>query len=99
MVRVGVLARFEAKSGNEAEVERFFQAGLAIVQQQPATTVWFAFRLGPTTYGAFAAFQDEEERQTLLAAGGPVLVQRNAELFAQPPTFEKVDIVAARLAQ
>ena len=52
MMTVGVLARFEAKPGNEAEVERFFQEGLAIVQRQKASTAWFAFRLEPATFGA-----------------------------------------------
>ncbi len=94
MLTVGVLARFEAKPGNEADVERFFQEGLPIVQRQKASTVWFAFRLGPTTFGAFAT---EEERLALLSVGGPVLAERNAALFTQPPTFEKVDVIAAKL--
>ncbi len=97
MVTVGLLARFEAKPGNEAAVERFFQEGLPIVQRQPASTAWFAFRLGPTTFGAFAAFANEEERLALLSVGGPVLAERHSELFAQPPTFQKVDVLAAKL--
>jgi quinol monooxygenase YgiN len=96
MVTVGALARFEAKPGNEAAVERFFQEGLPIVQQQPASTIWFAFRLESTTFGAFAAFANEEERQALFSIGGPVLAQRNSALFVQPPTFEKVDVLAAK---
>jgi hypothetical protein len=94
---VGALARFEAKPGNEADVERFFQEGLLIVQRQPASIAWYAFRLGPTTFGAFAAFANEEERSALFSVGGPVLAERNSELFVQPPTFEKVDILAAKL--
>jgi quinol monooxygenase YgiN len=97
MLTVGVLARFEFKPGNEPDVERFFQEGLAIVQQQKASTVWFALRLGPTTFGAFAAFTNEEERHTLLSVGGPAVAQRYSSLFAQPPTFEKVDVLAAKL--
>jgi quinol monooxygenase YgiN len=96
MMTVGVLARFEAKLGNEADVERFFQEGLPIVQRQPASTAWFAFRLEPTTFGAFAAFASEEERLALLSAGGPVLAERYSEIFAQPPTFQKVDVLAAK---
>ena len=46
------------KPGNEAEVESFFQHGKLVVEGQPATTLWFAFRLGLTTYGAFAVFAD-----------------------------------------
>src|SRR5258708_37493389 len=97
MVTVGALARFEFKPGNEAAIERFFQDGQPIVQRQPVSTLWFGFRLGPTTYGAFGAFANEEDRHALLSTGGPVLAKKNAELFAQPPIFEKVDILAAKL--
>jgi hypothetical protein len=96
MATVGVLARFEFKPGNEAEVESFFRHGQLVVEGQPATTLWFAFRLGLTTYGAFAAFANEADRDALLSAGGPQSARTNAQLFERPPSFEKVDIVAAR---
>jgi hypothetical protein len=56
MVAAGALARFEFRPGHEADVERFFLEGLPIVQRQKATTLWFAFRLGPRTFGTFAAW-------------------------------------------
>jgi len=96
MATVGVVAHFEFKPGHEAEVESFFQDGKLVVDGQPATTLWFAFRLGLTTYGAFAAFANEADRDALLAAGGPKSARTNAHLFERPPSFEKVDIVAAR---
>lgn len=96
MVTVGVLAHFHFRQGNESVAEQFFQNGRMVVEQQPATTVWFAFRLGPTTYGAFAAFASDEDREALLSSGGPKLAKSNADLFDRPPSFEKVDIVAAR---
>jgi len=97
MVTVGVLARFEAKPAKEADMDRFFKEGLLIVQQQPTAVAWFAFRLGPTTFGAFAAFPDEEARKSLLSVGGPVVAERHSELFAQSPTFQMVDVIAAKL--
>lgn len=96
MVTVGVLATFEFKPGNESAAGEFFQRGLQIVDDQPASTVWFAFQLSPTKYGAFAAFADNGDREALLAAGGPKLSQANVDLFATPPTFELVDVLAAR---
>ncbi len=96
LVTVGVVARFEARAGSDADMERFFRAGLSIVQTQPGGTLWFAFRIGPTSYGAFAAFESVADRDALLAAGGPKLSAQFAGLFVAPPTFEKVDIVAAR---
>ena len=97
MVTVGVLARFEAKPGNEADVERLFNEGLPIVQQQPASTAWYAFRMGRTTFGAFAAFTNEKERDALLSVGGPVLAEKRSALFTLRPVFQKVDILAAKL--
>jgi hypothetical protein len=93
---VGVLARFEAKVGTDASIASFFQAGRLIVEGQPASTSWFAFRIGPTTYGAFAAFASEEDRDALLAAGGPTASREHADLFLHPPTFEKVEVLEVR---
>jgi hypothetical protein len=53
---VGVLAKFEFLPGHEQEIDRFFAEGRTIVEGQPATTGWYAARLGPTTYAAFAVF-------------------------------------------
>ncbi|MDQ3547574.1 MAG: antibiotic biosynthesis monooxygenase, partial [Chloroflexota bacterium] len=53
MVTVGLLVRLEARPGKEADVEAFLRAGLALVEEEPATTAWFAIRLGPSTYGIF----------------------------------------------
>jgi hypothetical protein len=68
-----------------------------LVEAQPSTTVWFAFRLSETTYGAFAAFADAADRDALLATGGPQLSKKYAHLFAEAPTFDKVDVLEARL--
>jgi hypothetical protein len=95
---VGVLAKFEFKPGNEAAIQRFFQQGLLVVEGQPETTQWFAYRLGATSYGAFAVFANDEDREALLSAGGPRASRDNADLFEHGPSFEKVDIVAARTA-
>ncbi|HEX3621534.1 MAG TPA: hypothetical protein VHT97_04385 [Acidimicrobiales bacterium] len=96
MVKVGVLAHFEFKAGHDQAVEDFFRNGRIVVEGQPASTLWYAFRDGPTSYGAFAAFASETDRDALLAAGGPKASAANAGLFERPPTFQKVDIVAGR---
>jgi hypothetical protein len=98
VVTVGVLARFEFKAGNEAAVEQFFRQGQLVVEAQPATTQWFAFQIGATSYGAFAVFATDEDREALLSAGGPRASRESADLFEHAPSFEKVDIVAARTA-
>jgi hypothetical protein len=93
---VGVLAKFEFRGGHEEEISRFFAEGRAIVAGQPASTGWYAARVGPTTYAAFAVFATEADRDALLSAGGPVLSKTYGHLFAVPPTFDKVDIVEHR---
>ena len=98
MVKVALLVRLEAKPGKEAEVESFLRQGLAVVQQEPATTAWFALRLGPSTFGIFDAFPDEPGRQAHLSGKvAAALMARAAELFSQPPLIEKVDVLAAKL--
>lgn len=99
MVTVGVIARFEAKPGTHAQIERFFQNGLSIVEMQPSTTMWFAFRTGPTSYGAFAAFETDADREALLSAGGPKLSAEFANLFVRSPSFEKAEVLEARYAR
>lgn len=97
MFTVAVIARFEAQPGTDAEIQDFFSRGLAIVEQQPASTMWIAYRTGPTSFGAFAAFATEADRNALLSAGGPKMSREFAELFVGAPTFEKADVLMARL--
>jgi quinol monooxygenase YgiN len=98
MVTLALLVRLEAKPGKEAEVESFLRGGLSLVQEEPATTAWFAIRMGPSTFGIFDAFPDEAGRQAHLAGRvAAALKAKASELFAQPPTIEKVDVLAAKL--
>ena len=98
MVKVALFVRLEAKPGKEADVESFLRAGLSVVQGEPATTAWFAIRLGPSTFGIFDAFPDEAGRQAHLAGRvAQALKEKASELFAKPPTIEKVDVLAVKL--
>ena len=98
MVKVALYVRLEAKPGKEAEVESFLRGGLAIVQEEPATTAWFAIRLGQSTFGIFDAFPDEAGRQAHLSGRvAAALMAKAPELLAQKPIIEKVDVLAAKL--
>ncbi len=46
MVTVGTLHRFEVQPGNEAIIEHALQEIFSGVQQEKASTAWFAFRQG-----------------------------------------------------
>src|SRR5689334_9063871 len=94
-VHVALLVRLEAKPGQEAEVEQFRRGGLEIVEGEPATITWYALRLGPSTFGIFDTFPDDNGRQAHLTGRvAAALMAKAGELLSQPPKIEKVDIVA-----
>ena len=98
MVKVALLVRLQAKPGKEADVVSFLESGLALANQEAATPVWFALRLGPSTFGIFDAFADEAGRSAHLA--GPIaaaLMANAAELLSEPPQIEYVDLLAVKL--
>jgi hypothetical protein len=96
---VGLFVRLEAKLGKEKEVENLLRQGLTLVQQEPATVVWFAIRMGPSTFGIFDAFPDDSGRQAHLSGQvAAALKAKGAELFSQPPVIEKVDVLASKLS-
>jgi quinol monooxygenase YgiN len=98
MVHVALLVRLHAKPGKEGELAAFLESGLALAQQEPETTAWFALQLGPSTFGIFDAFPGEAGRKAHLA--GPIaaaLMAKAPELLAEPPQIEQVDVIAAKL--
>jgi len=96
--KVALLVRLEAKRGKEEEVAAFVRGALPIVQQEAGTTTWFGIRLGPTTFGIFDTFADEAGRQAHLSGKvAEALMAKASELLAQPPTIEKVDVLAVKL--
>jgi quinol monooxygenase YgiN len=98
MVSTALFVRLEAKPGKEDEVANFLKSGLSLVQQEPATVAWFGIRFGPSTFGIFDAFPDEAGRQAHLNGKvAAALMARAGELFSQPPSIEKVDVLAAKL--
>jgi quinol monooxygenase YgiN len=98
MVKVALLVRLEAKPGKETAVAQFLQGALPLANQESTTPVWFALRLGPSTFGIFDAFPDEAGRKAHLAGPIAAALMANAkELLAQPPQIEQVDLLAVKL--
>jgi quinol monooxygenase YgiN len=93
-----MLGRIEAEPDRVAEVEAMLKSAVEHVRKETATVVWFALRLGPTTFGVFDASVDEANRQAHLDANGKSLSgPAAAELFAGSPSVEYVDVIAAKL--
>jgi quinol monooxygenase YgiN len=97
MVTVGLLVRLEAKPGREQDVEDFLKLGLSLALHEPATLEWFAIRLGPTTFGIFDAFPDDEGRQAHLSGQvAAALMEHADDLLSEPPTIEMFDVLAVK---
>ncbi len=98
MVKVALYVQLEAKPGKEQEVESFLNSGLALVNDEPATTAWFALKMGPSTFGIFDAFPDDAGRDAHLSGRvAEALMAKAGELFSKPPDIMKVDVLAAKL--
>jgi quinol monooxygenase YgiN len=98
-VHKALLARLEAKPGKEAAVQDLLISAVGLANQEARTTVWFALKLGPSTFGVFDAFADEEGRQAHL--NGPIaqaLMANAPEMFSKPPQIDPVDVLGAKLA-
>lgn len=97
MVKLALFARLEAKPEKADEVAAFLASALPLAQEEAGTVHWFALRLGPTTFCIFDTFEGEAGRTAHLE--GPIaaaLMARASELLRQPPSIEKVDLLAAK---
>jgi quinol monooxygenase YgiN len=93
-----LFVRLEAKPGKEDEVAAFLRQGLQLAQKETTTPLWFALRLGPTTFAIFDAFADETGRQRHL--NGPVaaaLMANASSLLTTSPVIEHLDVLGAKL--
>ena len=98
MVKLALFVRLEAKPGKADALQSFLEGGLALANDEAETPVWFALRFTPTAFGIFDAFADEHGRQAHL--NGPIaaaLMAHADELLAEPPSIEKLDVLAAKL--
>jgi quinol monooxygenase YgiN len=97
MEKLALLARLEVKPGKEQEVAEFIKGALALAQAETGTIRWYALQLGPSTFGVFDTFEEEEGRQAHL--NGPIaaaLMAKAEELFAVPPKIETVTLLAVK---
>jgi len=97
MLKLGFLALLEARPGKEAEVAALLKSAQALAAAEAGTIVWYAFQVGPHTFGIFDAFRDEAARTAHIE--GPIaaaLMARADELLASPPDIRKIDVLAAK---
>jgi len=98
MLKLSLFVRLEAKPGKEEKLSGFLMQALELANQEATTPLWFALRLGPSTFGVFDAFRDEAGRQNHL--NGPIrgaLMAQAPDLLAAPPVIEQIEVLGAKL--
>jgi quinol monooxygenase YgiN len=98
MLSLALFARLEAKPGKEDDIVAFLKKGLELTNQESSTSLWFALRLGPTTFAIFDSFHDEVGRQAHL--NGPIakaLMANAPNLLAAPPVIEPSEVLGAKV--
>jgi quinol monooxygenase YgiN len=97
MDKFAILARLEAKAGKEKEVEAFLKSARPLAEQEPGTTSWYALKIGPSTFGIFDTFADENGRDAHLTGEiAKALFAKAEELFARAPEIDKAEILAMK---
>src|SRR6185369_899912 len=97
MLKLGLFVRLEAKPGKEEKVAAFLKQAAEMAKQEATTPLWFALRLGPSTFAVSDAFADESGRQAHL--NGPIakaLFAQASDLLAVPPSIEKTEILGGK---
>lgn len=97
MLSYSLFVRLEAKPGKEDEVVAFLEKGLEMAQAEKTTPLWFALRLGKSTFAIFDAFRDDAGRQAHL--NGPIakaLLAQAPQLLASPPSIEPMEVLGVK---
>lgn len=95
-VRTALLVRLEALPGKEDDVRAFLNQGLSIVEGEPKTVRWFGLQFGPTSFGIFDAFPDEDGRQAHLSGEVAAALGENTGVLFEVRSLEQVDVVAEK---
>ena len=87
----------EAKPGKEAEVESFLKSAQPMAVAEAGTTTWYALKLGPSKYGIFDTFADDNARNAHLNGDiAKALFAKAKDLFVKEPEIDKPTILAAK---
>jgi quinol monooxygenase YgiN len=97
MVTKALYVRLAAKPGKEAEVAEFLRSALPLVEDEPGTSTWYAWQEGPSTFGIYDTFADDDGRKAHLEGKvAAALMQRADDLLFSAPTIELLDVLAAK---
>ncbi|WP_328466068.1 putative quinol monooxygenase [Streptomyces sp. NBC_00448] len=98
MSQVGFRLRIEARPDRAAEVEAVLRDALELARAEQGTVTWFAFKEGPTVFGIFDTFDDEEGRAAHFDGKiADVLKEIGPTMFAAAPEVHRTDLLAVKL--
>lgn len=97
MERFGLLVLLQARAGKETAVEEFLQSAEPLASREEGTVSWYAFKAGPSTFGIFDTFANEEGRSAHLNGDiAKALLANAAELLSTPPEIRMTNILAKK---
>lgn len=97
MDKFAIWAQVEAKPGKENEVEAFLKSAQPLAVSEPGTTTWYAVKIGPSTFGIYDTFPDENARTAHINGEiAKALFAKVDELFSKPPTINLLTILASK---
>jgi quinol monooxygenase YgiN len=99
-VTKGLVLRFKAKPGKEAEVAQMMRDCQALVEKEAGTLAWFANQYDASHFGTFAVFADNGSRFAHLTGQIPrALGMTGLALLGGAPEVHMVDVMTGTARQ
>lgn len=92
-----ILLTFDPKPGYEKDVETFLVGAQPMVNEEPATTAWFAIHFDGGAYGIFDVFADNSGRIAHLVGHVPrELLKHGLSFLGGIPDLALIDVLAEK---
>jgi quinol monooxygenase YgiN len=98
LVKLGLLARIEAKPEHAEEVATLLAGATRLAEQEGNTVTWYAYRLDATTFGVFDTFADEAGRAAHLHGQIASALEDAAQAkLVTPADIRPVDLLGVKI--
>jgi len=97
-VTKGLVLRFKAKAGHEAEVIQFLKDCQPLAEKEAGTLAWYAHQYDEHNFGVFGVFADNAGRFSYLT--GPIpreAAKRALTIFGDVPDLNMVDVMTGSM--
>jgi quinol monooxygenase YgiN len=96
-VKLGLLARIEARPEHAEEVAQMLAGATSVAEQEGNTVTWYAYRLDATTFGVFDTFADEAGRTAHLNGQIAAALEAAAhDKLIAPADIRPVDLLGVK---